>query len=245
MRDQTRSTLTYLGHASFKIVTPNNRTILIDPWLVDNPSCPPALKAQDIADVILITHGHDDHLDRDLPRLAHATGAAIVAPPAVRLYLTRQGVEELEPMNTGGSVVVRGVGVTMTNAFHWSHIEEKDGTPTLPHGAVGYVVRTEDGLCLYHAGDTGVFGDMRLIGELYRPHVALLPIGDRFTMGPLQAAHAIRLLAVRRVVPMHYGTFPSLTGTPADLREETRDVDGLDILVMAPGDTWEWDGTSD
>jgi L-ascorbate metabolism protein UlaG (beta-lactamase superfamily) len=124
----------------------------------------------------------------------------------------------------------------MVNAFHSSGLEE-GGQVVYAGEAAGYVVRLENGLTLYHAGDTCVFGDMRIIGELYQPTAAMLPIGDVFTMGPREAAYAIRLLGVKRVIPMHWGTFPLLTGTPDQLREATRDIEGLEILALRPGES--------
>jgi L-ascorbate metabolism protein UlaG (beta-lactamase superfamily) len=139
-------------------------------------------------------------------------------------------------MNKGGTAFYEGIAVTMVNAFHSGGLDE-GGQLHYAGEPVGFVVRLEDGFTLYHAGDTCLFGDMRLIGELYRPDLAMLPIGDLFTMGPREAAYAIRLLGVKRVIPMHWGTFPLLTGTPEQLREETRDIEGLEIITMRPGET--------
>ncbi len=230
--------ITYLGHASFKISTPGGKVVFIDPWLEGNPRCPDAHKKQDRADLILITHGHFDHLSADVAPLARATGATVVAMPEVCAFLSRQGLERFEQMNKGGTIEVMGLRVTMTNAFHSSGAQAEDGSVVYAGDPAGFVLQTEDGFRLYHAGDTCVFGDMKLIGELYRPQVAMLPIGDRFTMGPVEAAHAIRLLGVKCVIPMHYATFPLLTGTPEALKEATRDIEGLEIVVMEPGQTW-------
>jgi L-ascorbate metabolism protein UlaG (beta-lactamase superfamily) len=229
--------ITFLGHAGFRINTPGGKVVLIDPWLKDNPVCPPHEKHQPAADLILLTHGHPDHLDADLPALAERTGALIISPPQVRFYLQQRGLTRFRPMNKGGTVPVHGMEVTMVNAFHHAHIQLEDGATGFPHEAVGYVLRLENGFRLYHAGDTCVFGDMRLIGEIYRPDLAMLPIGDRFTMGPLEAAHAIRLLGVKRVIPMHYDSMPSLTGTPEALQSQTADIEGLQIHVLKPGQT--------
>jgi L-ascorbate metabolism protein UlaG (beta-lactamase superfamily) len=231
--------ITFLGHASFHIVTPGGKVVLIDPWLRENPACPPALRQQDRADLILITHGHGDHLDEELIPLAQTTGATVVAPSAIHRFLAQRGLATLEAMGMGGTLAVHGLKVTMTQAFHSAHISylasEADPAP-FPHDTVGYVLRTEDDFAIYHAGDTAVFGDMRLIGELYRPAVALLPIGDRFTMGPTEAAYAARLLGAPCVIPMHYGTFPFLTGTPEAFQAAARDIPGLTVRVMQPGE---------
>lgn len=229
--------ITYLGHASFKVVTPGGKTVLIDPWLEGNPSCPPEHKKQSKADAILITHGHFDHFSADVPGLATSTGATVVAMPELCWALEKHGITALEAMNKGGTIAVQGLKVTMTNAFHSSGTRGEDGSIGYGGEAAGFILQTEDGYRIYHAGDTCVFGDMKLIGELYNPQVAMLPIGDRFTMGPFEAAHAIRLLGVKRVIPMHYATFPLLTGTPEALREAAKDIVGLEIWAMKPGET--------
>jgi L-ascorbate metabolism protein UlaG (beta-lactamase superfamily) len=232
----TAGLITFLGQASFKLETSQGSIALIDPWLRENPKCPPDQKHQPRADLILVTHGHGDHLDAELPAIAEETGASIVAQAQVRVYLAEQGVERLEPMNKGGSADIRGYRVTMTLAYHSSHISAADNT-RYTHEAVGFVLTTPDGLRVYFAGDTAVFGDMKIIGELYQPHIAVLPIGDRMTMGPLEAAYAIRLLGVKHVIPMHYGMSPVFTGTPEALAEQAKDIVGLHIHAIQPGET--------
>lgn len=227
----------YLGHASFKVTTRSGKIILIDPWLEENPACPDELKKQEQADLILLTHGHSDHLDRHLPQLVQKTGDVVVAPPEILRFLEeRHGVSTTEAMNRGGSMAIHGQKITMTLAFHHAYVWVDDEHVGYFHEAAGYVLETEEGLRLYFAGDTSVFGDMQLIGNLYHPHLAILPIGDRFTMGPVEAAYAIQLLNVSYVIPFHYGTFPFLTGTPEALREATRDIAGLTIREMQPGE---------
>jgi len=229
--------ITFLGHASFKLETSDGKIAFVDPWWNENPLCPPELKNPDAADLILVTHGHGDHLDSDLPSVVKRTGAAVVAQAQVRMYLASLGVEGLEGMNKGGSMMVRGFKVTMTLAYHSAHISSAQDTTGYTHEAIGYVLHTPDNLRVYFAGDTALFGDMALIGTLYKPHIAVLPIGDRVTMGPLEAAHAIRLLGVSHVIPMHYGLSPMFTGTPEALKEETRDIEGLSIHALKPGET--------
>ncbi len=227
--------ITWLGHSTFKIATPSGKVVLVDPWVMGNPACPEPLKKIEKLDVMLISHGHGDHLG-DALALARAHKPQIVAIYEIGLWLASKGIANTLPMNKGGTQKVGEVEVTMVHAFHSSGIED-DGKAVYGGEACGYVIRLPGGLTIYHAGDTAVFGDMKLIGELYAPEVACLPIGDLYTMGPREAALAIRLLGVRQVVPMHYGTFPALTGTPAALRELTQDIADLEIHALKPGDT--------
>jgi len=196
--------ITFIGHASFKVVTQAGKVIYIDGWFSQNPVAPDELKTVDKADLFLVTHGHGDHLDSDLVEISKRTGAPIVAPAAVQQYLKSQGVEKLEFVQNGGALDVAGVRVTMTQAYHASHVNTPSG-PAYPHECVGYVVEVAPGFRIYHAGDTGLFGDMKLIGDIYHPQVSMIPIGDRATMGPLQASYAVRMLQSPVVIPYHYG----------------------------------------
>ena len=234
--------LTWLGHATFLLEAQGKR-VLIDPWLKDNPACPDGLKDPGPLDVIAITHGHNDHM-ADALELAKKNGATVVAIVEIGDWLETNGVEDVRAMNKGGTTEVAGIKFHMTDAAHSSSFNyEEDGKPgwEVIHGgeAAGFVIELEDGFKLYHAGDTAVFGDMALIRKLLAPDIALLPIGDFYTMGPRSAAEAIRLLGVKTVIPMHYGTFPVLVGTPDELRKEADDVDGLEVVDMEPGDTIE------
>lgn len=225
----------WLGHSTFKIKTPGGKTLLIDPWVQGNPACPDSLKSLDSLDVMLITHGHFDHIS-DAVEIGKKTGALTVGIFEICTWLGRKGVANSSAMNKGGTQTVAGVKVTMVHADHSCGITEDDGSIVYGGEAVGYVIELENGFRIYHAGDTALFGDMRLIGELYRPDLAFLPIGDLFTMSPREAAYAIRLLGVRQVIPMHWGTFPALTGTPDQLRELTADLPGLTIISLEPGE---------
>lgn len=229
--------LTFIGHASFKLVTPQGKTLLIDPWLKDNPACPPDFKHFSGADLILITHGHGDHMDLEVLDQAARMGTRFIVPNPIRWFLIERGMDPnlFEGMNKGGTIEVMGIKVTMTQAFHHAQINTAEGAGWL-HEGVGYVLHLDNNR-IYVAGDTCIFGDMRLIGDIYQPTLALLPIGDRFTMGPLEASHAIRLLGVKKVVPFHYGYIPALVGTPEELASLTQDIEGLNILALKPGET--------
>jgi L-ascorbate metabolism protein UlaG (beta-lactamase superfamily) len=236
MLDTRGNRLTYLGHSTFILTTKSGNVILIEPWVMGNPRCPPGLKKLARLDTMLITHCHGDHFD-DAVELARTHKPQIVAIYEACIWLGSKGLEEYtRPMSKGGTQRVGEIEVTMTHAFHSSSIIDDDKV-IYAGEAAGYVVRLPNGLSIYHAGDTAVFGDMKLIGELYTPDVACLPIGDLFTMGPREAAHAIRLLGVKHVVPMHYATAPYLTGTPDELRALTSDIADLEIHTLQPGES--------
>ena len=228
--------ITWLGHAAFSIVTPENKVVLIDPFLTGNPACPEELKNPETVDVILITHGHGDHLGDAVPIARHARPEAVVTTADMSHWLEKQGVVNIVGMNKGGTIHAADLAVMMVHAEHTSTIMDGD-TPVPAGESVGYVITFSNGLKLYAAGDTALFGDMALIGRRYRPDAALLPIGDHFTMGPDDAAEACRLLGVKRVIPCHYGTFPLLTGTPEAFQAAARDISGLEICALRPGET--------
>jgi L-ascorbate metabolism protein UlaG (beta-lactamase superfamily) len=224
-------TLTWLGHASFRIDSPGGKRIYIDPWLNGNPKCPEDELTPERADVVALTHAHGDHLG-DTVAIAKAHGSTVVATVELAGWLQgKQGLEKLLNPNKGGTVEVDGIKFTLTNAHHSSSNDDGEymGEP------VGIVVKLEDGTAVYFAGDTCVFGDMQLIGRLYSPSVAVLPIGDHFTMGPKEAAVALELLGSARCVPCHYGTFGLLTGTPGQLKELA--PQGVEIVDVEPGGT--------
>jgi L-ascorbate metabolism protein UlaG (beta-lactamase superfamily) len=215
------ATLTWLGHSAFRIESPGGKRIYVDPFLTGNPTCPEAEQTPQQVDIIALTHGHGDHVG-DTVLLAKKFGADIVAQVELKAWLGKQGapVGQLMGINKGGSQEIDGIRFTLTNAFHSSSSEDGDYLGE----ACGIVIRLENGYTLYFAGDTCVFGDMQLIGRLYQPQIAILPVGDWFTMGPNEAAVALELLGTKRCVPCHWGTFGLLTGTPAELQELAPDV---------------------
>jgi len=226
--------ITWLGHSTFILTTPGGKRIVTDPWLEGNPACPADRKKIDAADLILLSHGHSDH-SGDVVGVARATGAPVVTINEAKHWLEGKGVKNVQGLNFGGSISIAGLQVALVPAVHTSSVVENDVNVYLGEPA-GFVVTTETGQRFYFAGDTALFGDMRLIAELYAPEIAFLPIGDYYTMGPDAAARACQMLGVRQVVPMHYGTFPILTGTPERLKELV-DPLGIDVLILKPGET--------
>src|SRR5205085_2942598 len=170
---------------------------------------------------------------------ARHSPAAVLAMIELGDFLEAKGVKNVIGYNKGGTTEAAGLRFTLVDAHHSSSFGEQDGTIVYTGEPAGYIVTLEDGRRVYVAGDTCVFGDMALIGRLYKPDVAILPIGDFFTMGPMEAAEATRLLGVSTVVCTHYGTFPALTGTPDQLRKEASDISGLEVLDTSPGGTIE------
>jgi L-ascorbate metabolism protein UlaG (beta-lactamase superfamily) len=222
--------LTWLGHSSFELVTKTGKTVHFDPWLEANPATPEALRVPVRSDVVALSHAHGDH-ERDVVAIAANFGCPVVCSYECSLFLEGRGVKSCVPMGKGGTIRAAGLAFTMTHAVHSSSFD----VPGQPYGGgeAGYVVTLEDGFRIYFAGDTGPMADMAVIAELYAPDLALLPIGDLYTMGPREAAWATQKLGVKWVVPMHYGTFPALTGTPEALRAELK-TRGCAAEVVAP-----------
>ncbi len=228
--------ITWLGHATFELRFDSGEVLVFDPWIEGNPSFPKDYELPKV-DVIALTHAHFDHANDVIP-VARKFSSKVVAIFETASYFEKKGVKNTIAINKGGTVDLGFVRLTMTHALHSCSI--KDGDNLLYGGeAAGYVLTLKDGRSAYFAGDTALFGDMALIGELYRPELAFLPIGDHFTMDPHQAAHAARMLKVKQVIPMHYGTFPALTGTPESLREKLT-KDGIEVLTLKQAQPVSW-----
>jgi L-ascorbate metabolism protein UlaG (beta-lactamase superfamily) len=227
--------ITFYGHAAFKL-TGAGVTVLIDPWL-SNPLLTTSVEKLGKVDVILLTHGHGDHVG-DTVAVAKKTGAPVVAIHELSVIMAQKGVPQAIGMNKGGTLALAGLKITMTQAVHSSSVEEEG--QLIPAGDPGgYVVEFPNGFVAYHTGDTAVFKDMELIRELYQPELVMLPIGSHYVMNPKEAALACRLLKPKWVIPMHYETFPVLTGTPAELISLLGGEPDIKVIPLKPGETVE------
>jgi L-ascorbate metabolism protein UlaG (beta-lactamase superfamily) len=229
--------ITWLGHSTFQLELASGETYLLDPWIEGNPTYPEA-HAIERVDAVLVSHGHFDHIQA-AEGLAKKFSAPVVAIYEICQYLKSRGVASIAPMNKGGSQKVGPLEITMTHALHSSGIEDGGGNIVYAGDPAGFVLGFPDGRRAYFAGDTAVFGDMALIAELYSPELCFLPIGDLFTMGPREAAHAVKLLQPKTVIPMHWGTFPPLTGRPEDLAARVAGT-GATVWTLEPGVTVTW-----
>lgn len=228
--------ITWLGHATFEFRFPSGEVLVVDPWIKGNPLFPKGYELQRV-DAIAVSHAHSDHTN-DLVPLAKKFQAKVVCIFEIAAWLEQKGIKNSIGMNKGGTVDLGFTRLTMTHAVHSSAL--KDGNNLVYGGeAAGFVIRPSGGRSAYLSGDTAVFSDMALIAELYRPEIAILPIGDHFTMGPAEAAVASRLLKVQRVIPAHYGTFPALTGRPEELQEKLVGT-GISVWTLKPGQTANW-----
>src|SRR5262252_4846486 len=235
MMDLKGNKITWLGHSTFRIETIEGKTIYVDPWVVGDALCPQGEKDVKKADALICTHGHGDHIG-DAVAIVKQHQPQIVGIFELCMWLQKKGAKNINPMNKGGTQTVAGIKATMVQAVHSCGIQEDDGSIVYGGEACGYMLELPGGVKVYHAGDTGVFGDMAIIRELYAPEIVCLPIGDHFTMSPREAAYACKLLQPRFVIPMHFGTFPMLTGRPSQLKE-LLGPGGPEVVEMQAGQT--------
>jgi L-ascorbate metabolism protein UlaG (beta-lactamase superfamily) len=234
MTEANKPRITWLGHATVLIQTAAGTNILIDPFIQQNPKYPKGFVLPSKIQYILLTHGHGDHISDAVP-VAQKHGSTVVAIYELAAYIGARGAANTIGMNLGGTVQLNEVAATMVEAKHSAAAQDEKGTH-YAGVAAGFVLTIEGGPVLYHSGDTAVFGDMKLIHDLYEPTVVMLPIGGHYTMGPKEAALAVRLLAPQVVLPLHFGTFPPLIGTPRDL---VALVDaGVKVVDWNPGDVY-------
>ena len=227
----------WLGHSAFQIITNHNLKILIDPFISNNPISPVIVEELS-TDLIMVTHGHKDHFG-DTMEIANRTGAAIIANHENSVYLSKQGFDSLG-MNMGGTVEFQDIEVTMVDS---SHSSDMDFMEEMGAGgsSCGYIIRLENGRKIYHSGDTGIFGDMKtVIRDIYHPDIALLPIGDRFTMGPREAAIAADWIKPEILIPMHYNTFPVIQQNPLEFAERVEALNAsIKVVILEPGEFYE------
>lgn len=227
----------WLGHSAFQIVTDNNLKILVDPFISNNPAC--FTEVEELkADIICVTHGHADHFG-DTMELANRTGALVVCNHEISIYLSKQGFETLG-MNIGGTVEVEDIKITMVNAEHSSDMDFIEEV-CAGGSAAGFIIELENGRKIYHAGDTGIFSDMKtVINHIYSPDIAMLPIGDRYTMGPFEAAIAAEWLNPEVIIPMHYNTYPAVEQNPLEFTDMVRSSNPKSkVVILQPGESYQ------
>ena len=229
----------WLGHSAFEIITDENVKILIDPFISNNPACPVPVEELK-PDIILVTHGHADHLG-DAMEISNLTQAPIAGTHELSLFLSKQGIRNIS-LNLGGSFVFRDIKFTMLEAKHSADIDIVE--ETAPGGiACGFLITFSDGTKICHAGDTGLFGDMKtIIGEIYKPDIVLVPIGDKFTMGPFEAALATRWMNPKVVIPMHYNTFPPIEQDPLIFANFVSQLNpNIDVVILNPDEYFKYE----
>lgn len=224
--------ITWLGHATVLVQTAQGTNLLIDPFIAQNPKYPKSFVLPEKIDYVLLTHGHGDHISDAVP-VAQKHGSTVVAVVELAGYIEKKGIKDTIGFNIGGTVQLKDVAVSMVEATHTASVQDETGV----HYAgvsTGFVLSIADGPVLYHSGDTSVFGDMKLIAQLYKPEIAMLPIGGFYTMGPREAALAVEFLQPKKVLPIHFGTFPALTGTPKELAAL---IDSkIEVILCEPGE---------
>ncbi len=227
----------WLGHSAFQIITDENLKILIDPFISNNPVCPIAVEEID-TDIICVTHGHADHFG-DTMEIANRTGAVIISNHEHSVYLAKQGFEAMG-MNMGGSIEIHDIKITMVNSIHSSDMDFIEEM-TAGGSSSGYIIQLENGRKIYHSGDTGIFGDMKtVIRDIYKPDIALLPIGDRYTMGPFEASIAAAWIDANVVIPMHYNTFPVIQQDPETYANIVESINKeMKVVILEPGQLYK------
>lgn len=222
----------WLGHSAFRLESQNGTVIYIDPFLSDNPNTPDEFKNPDEVDIILLTHGHEDHVGDTLD-IAKNSECKVVAQVELSQLLKKYGLKENQRIefNKGGSVDFEEFSVTLVNANHSSSFQGDYAGE-----AGGLILSFDDDIAFYHMGDTNIFSDLEIYGEIYRPHVAAVPMGDYYTMGPEEAALSCEMLNPELAIPIHYGTFPVLTGDPEEFKEFTEEYCDTEVLIPKPGE---------
>jgi L-ascorbate metabolism protein UlaG (beta-lactamase superfamily) len=234
MKKDLGVTITWIGHGTVLYRSAQGKNVLVDPWVDTNPAATPQGKALPKIDLVLITHGHGDHVG-DLAAIAKKHSPDIACIHEIAVHFGAKGIQKLHGMGKGGTQELHGLRVTLVHAVHSSTI--MDEGRLVPAGeAAGFVIEFENGTRVYHAGDTAAFSDMKLIGEIYHPTIAALPIGDLYTMSPLEASFAAKMLGVKTVIPIHHSTFPALTGKPETLRKLLEGT-GIEVVALKPGES--------
>ena len=226
--------ITWIGHGTVLYRSASGKNVLADAWVDTNPVATAEGKALPKIDVLLLTHAHGDHV-ADIQAIVKKHDPEIVCIHEMAEYYESKGMKKVRGMGKGGTQTVQGIRVTMVHAVHSSSFDGADSS--VPAGeAAGFVIELENKTRVYHAGDTAVFSDMKLIAEIYKPTIAALPIGDHYTMSPLEASYAAKMLGVKYVLPIHHSTFPVLTGKPGDLVERLKGS-GIEVLAVKPGES--------
>ena len=226
--------ITWIGHGTVLYRSASGTNVLVDAWVDTNPVATPEGKNLPKIDLLLLTHAHGDHV-ADLDAIVKKHDPEIVCIHEMAEHYQQKGLKKIHGMGKSGSLTIQGIRVTMTHAIHSSSF---DSGPEIVYAGepAGFVITFENGTRVYHAGDTGIFMDMKLIGEIYKPTIAALPIGDLYTMAPLEASYAAKMLGVKHVLPIHHSTFPALTGKPEELIERLKGT-GIEVLALKPGES--------